>query len=152
MGGKKYAIHSHEQESYMYVKGSGSNRRITTQPHAHSYELFYIISRSEDDTVVSFQSAKWNNYLKAEGTGDGKNVYTSTNLGGKEQFTLIFKPSQIDDRPEYTYRMNSRKYKTNLRIPKYGDEVGLTNSNGSVERIVIRPICNPDCYWCTEIS
>jgi len=147
MGGKKYAIHSHEQESYMYVKGSGSNRRITTQPHAHSYELFYIISRSEDDTVVSFQSAKWNNYLKAEGTGDGKNVYTSTNLGGKEQFTLIFKPSQIDDRPEYTYRMNSRKYKTNLRIPKYGDEVGLTNSNGSAERIVIRPICNPDCYW-----
>jgi len=141
MGGKKYAIHSHEQESYMYVKGSGSDRKITTQPHAHSYEMFYIISRSEDDTVVSFQSVKWKNYLKAK---EGR-VQTSTNLGGKEKFTLTFKPSQIDDYPEETYRMKSRLYETNLRIPKYGNEVGLTKKNGSMERIVIRPVCNPNC-------
>lgn len=145
MGGKKYAIHSHEQESYMYVKGKSSNHRITTQPHAHSYELFYIISRNEDDTVVSFRSVKWANYLKAKEGGDRKNVYTSTNLGGKEKFTLIFKPSDIDERPEYTYRIMSRKTRTNLRIPKYDDEVGLTESDGSMERIVLRPICNPDC-------
>lgn len=146
MGGKKYAIHSHEQESYMYVKGKSSNHRITTQPHAHSFELFYIISRSEDDTVVSFQSVKWDNYLKAKERGDNKDVYTSTNLGAKEKFTLIFKPSDIYTKfPQHTYRITSDLYKTNLRIPKYDDEVGMTTSNGSMERIVLRPICNPNC-------
>jgi len=145
MGGNKYAIHSHEQESYMYVSGSGSDRTITPQPHAHSYEMFYILSRSEDNSVVSFESVKWGTYLKAKYSGDGKSVYTSTNLGGKEKFTLIFKPSDIYTKyPEYTYRIKST-YNTNIRIYKNADEVDLTKNNGSMERIVLRPLCTPEC-------
>jgi len=143
MGGNKYAIHSHEQESYMSVSGKGSNRKITPQPHARSYEMFYIISRGKKN-VVSFQSVKWKNYLKAQ-AGDGKSVYTSTNLGGKEKFTLIFKPSDIYTKyPEYTYRIKST-YNTNIRIYKNADEVDLTKNNGSMERIVLRPLCTPEC-------
>jgi len=143
MGGNKYAIHSHEQESYMNVSGNGSNRKITPQPHARSYEMFYIISRGKKN-VVSFQSVKWKNYLKAQ-AGDGKSVYTSTNLSGKEKFTLIFKPSDIYTKyPEYTYRIKS-KYNTNISIRKKADDVDLTKSNGSMERIVLRPLCTPEC-------
>jgi len=146
MGSNKYAIHSHEQESYMYVSGSGSDRTITPQPHAHSYEMFYILSRSEDNSVVSFESVKWGTYLKAKYSGDGKSVYTSTNLGGKEKFTLIFKPSDIYTKyPEYTYRITTQSYNLNLRIYKNENIVDLTTNKGSMERIVLRPLCTPEC-------
>jgi len=60
---------------------------------------------------------------------------------------LTFKPSDIDNHPEYTYRMTSELYKKNLRISKYDDKVTLTQNNGSMERIVLRPICTPNCHY-----
>jgi len=69
--GNKYALKSTVFEDiWVRVSGPGDNKAVNTQVYIGEWEEFYIDDLGGGRLV--FRSAKWNNYLRANGLGDVK--------------------------------------------------------------------------------
>jgi len=77
-------------ERYLRVPGKGASKTIDTQTFVGEYERFYMNRLS--DGQVTFKSAQWGNYLRANSGNDAK-LDTQRFVGSWEKFSLIAVPS-----------------------------------------------------------